>query len=571
MTNADMPQSASEWTKYLLGQSLPSPFKVGRQTLKAMESETLSYAKIAQQLTNDPVLSYYLMNAAGRDVGDHTEYSKTLDHAISMVGVETVERTIKSLPFESPSSEDIQSVYYAKMLARSLFSAHLARAIAIKKGQFNSEDLYWSGLFVYVPQWYMWRFATPEMRLLSYAVNSNNKPKDQAQIEILNCTIDEIATELSKELALPPIAKQCFEPEEQIKPRDWIALSRCMKSSGQISNQIEDRELLMQVQQPTFIVQLVKLIADNAMLCWYSRGTQRALRILAAYLNITRDEAMTLCHEVAAEASRAHPIPGIFLPAARLFLPPVEFKKQAPASIAQASSDDAPSETLDAAEQTSSASPDANAGSGHQSEETTDLSGDISAYEEDDIAATETQAPWAPTAFFTDLVDKMYKTPDQFADLHELMNGATAALVYGLGMTRATVSLINKERTRLKTYYNTGCQGHDEMINYDTRLVQGTIFHRLALKSASVWVNSESGENVLSLVPSNFKQVVEVDDYMLKSIFIKDKPFAIIYGDSYQGAGLSEEQYKYFKYLCKGVTIALEYLVRNKGKKTAQE
>ncbi len=544
MTQSEMPNNAPDWAAFLLNNQLPSPFKVGQQALRTLEKETLPYAKLAQQINADPVLSFYLMDAAARLNGDDAEYSKTLDHAMSMIGIDAVKESIRKVPLEDASLEEVQSLYFVKTLNRSLFCAHLARRIANDMKMAGSDTLFWSGLFVYVPIWYLWRFATPEMRLMRYAVETNHKAKTQAQDEVMNCSVADIASEMMKQLALPPLVKSCYDPENQVTAKQWVTLSRHLKSTGKLQNNIESRELKVLVQQPVFIVQLAKLIADAALNDWYDKATLRAQKILAAYLNISIADASRLTHKVAADMSRQHPIPGILSPAARLFLPATERKAlKEKTETTKASSDEvvqppAPAKPEPAVE---------------------------SAASEANDSATQKKAT-APKAIYTEMVTAMYKTPQDFADLHELMNASTSALVYGLGLGRATISLVNKEHTRLKTYYATGCQEQPQLSGFDSRLVKGTLFAKLCSKAASVWIKPTTDIKVSSLVPSSFKQIVEIEDYFLMSIFVNNKPFAIVYCDAFPHRELTEMDYKYFKYLCKGISGAMDYLVRNKGK-----
>jgi hypothetical protein len=540
MSKPELPNNAPDWAAFLLKNQLPSPLKVGPQALRAMEQETLPYAKLAQQINADPVLSFYLMDAAARLNGDVSEYSKTLDHAMSMIGTEAVKNTIRKVPLEDTSLEETQSLLFMKSLSSSLLCAHLARRIAKDVNMANSDDIFWSGLFVYVPEWYLWRFATNEMKQI---VETTNKPTTQAQIDVLNCSQLDIAHEVMLQLALPPLVKSCYLAENQITAKQWVALSRHMKSTGTLLNNIDNRELKVLLQQPVFIVQLAKLIADASLKDWYGKASHRAHKVLSAYLNISVAEALRLTHEVAADMSREHAIPGILSPAARLFLPPLERKLRATPTVAPQS--DTPT-IAEQAPQTKTQT-------------------------EQDKAATPTEPtdlkkPSAPKPIYTETVTAMYKTPQDFNDLHELMNAATSALVYGLELGRATISLINKERTRVKTYYATGCQEHAELAQFDARLVKGTLFDKLCSKAASVWVKPSSDSKITSLVPSNFKQVNEVEDYFLMSIFVNEKPFAIVYCDAYPENGLNETHYKYFKYLCKGISNTMPHLVLKKAK-----
>lgn len=541
MSKADMPDNAQDWASFLLSKQLPSPLKIGRHVLKSLEHGPQPYKKIAQSLNSDPVLSFYIMEAAGRGIDNNTEFSKTLEHALSMIGIDKLTETIQAMPVEAFSAEEVSSLYFLKTLVRALYAAHIAKRIAIEKQQYNASELFWSSMFVYVPLWHLWRFATPEMRLLRYAINTNHKAKAQAQIEILNASVEDISANLVHKLALPPLVKASYDKSHQLTPKQWVMISRHPKSQGQLLNVLDDKDLKMLIQQPTFVVQIAKLLADNALDDWYGRGTRRCQQILAAYLHKSLDDTVRMTHEVAAEMSREHPLPGILLPAARLFLPP------RPSRIGK---------------------PESPGSTENKSVSRLPNSADASAESKKPSPSTKSAAP---KPIYSDLVKAMYKSPSDFADLHELMNGATSALIYGLGLGRATISLINKEKTRIKCYYSTGCQDHAELSGFDAKLVKGTLFSKLCVKPSSIWIKASTDEKITSTVPMNFKQVVGIEDYFLMSIFVNEKPFAIAYCDAYPDRKLSESDYKYFKYLCKGISQAVDYLVRQKRKREQDE
>lgn len=64
----------------------------------------------------------------------------------------------------------------------------------------------------------------------------------------------------------------------------------------------------------------------------------------------------------------------------------------------------------------------------------------------------------------------------------------------------------------------------------------------------------------------NFKQVINIENYFLMSVFVNNKPFAIVYADGHEANAPNEERYKYFKYLCKGLGMSLSYHVSRQTK-----
>ncbi len=555
MNQTTMPKDPQAWAQLLLAKMLPTPFKIGQIVTTKLRHESLPYQSIAQQLNNDPVLSFYIMNEAnkGRPTGNPT--SKTLDHAISMIGTDQLQGLIPKLPFKAASSKDISAFYFIRVLSSSLYAAHLGRAISLRKKKGNPEDVYWSSLFLGVPAWYLWYFATPEMRLVRYAIRSNFKAATQAESEVLGCTVKDIAQAVVQMLHLPDAVRAAYEENQQPSLKQWIQLAHSTPDKGS-PQPLDDRDLSLLTQKTHYLAMLANMVAYNVTHDWYSRACLRSQRILASCLNCSLDEAIRFSHEVAADMSRAHPIPGIMLPAAKLFLPPRLRSKSAGAPTAK-----------DAAKTKQQAPMGANSTSTNTASETVKAQKPLkkpAAIETKPAKVQTDKSSPAVNPIFSELTSIMLNRPEEFIDLHELMNAATQGIAYGLDTKRAMVALVNKDNSRLKVYYSVGCRQHGEMAGFDSPIVGATVFGKLCERPASLWLKPSSSSKLNNLVPMNFKQVIEVDEFFLMSVFVNKNPVAIFYTDNYQSTPMSEEQYKQFKYLCGAVSHALTHLANSK-------
>ncbi len=627
-----MPNNAEEWANFLVEKPLPSPFKVGQKVLRQLEREKLPYAKVAKIVNSDPILAFYVTSHANDTQTPNTPSSKTLTHAISMVGLEKLEDIIRHQPFKAISLKNITSFYYLRALSTSLYAGHLGRAISLRKKKGNPEDLYWSSLFVGAPIWYLWRFATPEMRLVRYAIRSNYKLPQTAEKEVLGDTMQDVTAALAKKLNLPDLASVCYQSDKQLSKRQWVQLARSFRADGQ-PLRIEDRDTAMLMQSPHFIVLLSNLIAHYATYCWYSRATLRAQRILACYLNCSLDEAIKLTHEAAADMSRAHPMPGVMQPAAKLFVPPRKrtkakhecklshFQEETfsspqqeealanfePVNKAPITAEDAvnsPSQSTKKPErepvsesQTKPSVQAENKTTAEKSqpeqpkpekikqdtlEDNRTLPAQAKKQTEDHTttakpaAAPKTQGKAEQASnntfvsdnpLFLELTQIMSHQPEEFKDLHELMNAATQGISYGIGLKRACVGLVSKDCSRFKNYYSVGCQGSEELKSFESKIVSKTIFEKLVQRPASVWIKPSSAKKILALIPMNFKSAADVNEFFLMSVFVGKKPVAIFYADTGGEQALTEKEYHLFKYLCSCVTSALQHQANKKSSK----
>jgi len=550
MSDVTMPNNAEDWATFLVDKPLPSPFKVGQAVLRRMQAEKLPYVEIAKRINKDPILALSILSYANKNRASGTESSKTLAHSISMVGLEQLKSIIKAQPFKALSLADIQSFYYLRNLVTSLYAAHLARAISSRKTKGNSEDIYWSSLFAGIPVWYLWRFATPEMRLVRYAIRSNFKLPKVAEKEILGDTMEEVMQAIAKKLTLPELAQSCYEEDKQLTKKQWVTIARSVPDQGK-PNRIDDRDITIKMQSPQFVVMVANLVAHFSATCWYSRATLRTQKILAAYLQCPLDEAIKLTHESAAQMSRSHPMPGLMLPAAKLFIPPRKRTKaheEHPIMNDQKIRTNKPSVTPPQTNQS-----EKGAGNSPASSKETQLQNDRSKQDKPGI-----------NPIYSELLDIMQNRPEEFVDLHELMNAATQGLAYGIELKRASVGLINKDGSRFKNYYSVGCGEQDELANFESHIVPNTIFHKLTARPASIWVKPGSDKKVLQLIPMNFTQVINTQEYFLMSVFVGKKPVAIFYADNNLGKPLTADHYQLFKQMCGAVGAALLHQAKKK-------
>jgi HD-like signal output (HDOD) protein len=590
MTDKKMPKNADDWADYLAEQALPSPFQVGKRLLNKLQKEKMPYAQIAARINRDPILAFYVLTNANKSADDKTPSSKTLAHAISMIGIEKLISLINAQPFKAISLKNITSFYYLRTLTTSLYAGHLGSAIALKKSKGNSEDIYWSSLFAGAPIWHLWRFATPEMRLVRYAIRSNYKLPKTAEREVLGDTMEDVGRALAKKLDLPLLAQQCYDPEKQLSHRQWIQIARSFNADGK-AMRVDDRNIAITMQSPHFIVMLSNLIAHYSSYCWYSRATLRGQRILANFLQCPIEEAIKLTHETAADMSRAHPMPGVMSPAAKLFVPiRTRTKATAKAQLSHFSSDTFTSKNDELALLDDQLLPNASTSSKASTSPKASTSRKASTLSEQESVSkqvktdannspqinegiakkptkTDSANPEKHNAIFEEITHIMSHQPEEFTDLHELMNAATQGIAYGIELKRACVGLINKDATRLKNYYSVGCKSHDELSDFDTQIVPDTIFAKLSARPASIWIKPSSDKKIIDLLPMNFKRAIDVKDFFLMSVFVGKKPVAIFYADNFDDKTLTEFQYGQFKFLCGAVNTALQDQAKRKAAK----
>ncbi len=621
MANQKMPEDIKGWCQYLSQETLPATPAIGKQVLLLLKTASPSYGKLAEMISIDPVLSYLVM-AHAHKLAKHAhlpdgQTSNSVEHAISMIGVEDLRHVVSKVSYFKPDPTNIRHFYYLRSLNTSLFAAFLAREIAKSKTSLNASAVFWGALYHAVPQWFLWRFATPEMRLVRYAIRYNEKFQAQAEKEILGCTTQDITLALAKQLPLPQLAAESLRPENQLNPEALVAIAKLARADMPPDDP-EDRRLNHLMHTPNFVVSLCNQLAQAANFDWYSDHTLALQKALATLMGFPTPKAITFTHRVAVSMSRQYAYAGVMTPATKLFLPPrdyievnsfdestlegllsksekasevkIQVARQAPASSTQ---------STHSSNQTTTDSPPATVTSRQNTEveaetpavmtlqastveaslptskdynrvkpgPTEDASAEAAESAKEKEAATPTgTTPPSPGAtkrkrnlpMFNMMLSKLNDAPEEFSDLHEMMNAAAQGIGYGLGLKRCTVALVNNTQTRLKAYYSVGTMEAKSLAHYQLDLTKPSLFTRLLETPAGIWVKPTSNRRTWAMIPDEFKRISGAKEFFLMSIFLAKKPVAVFYCDSGDDElPFSDWEYQQFKTMCGGVTRCL--------------
>ncbi len=604
MASAKTRETPQEWSAFFAALTLPSPSSIGDRIQKLLRTSDTSYAHLAQEIQLDPVIAFKVMRAANVSANNTAEGSKTLDHAISMIGLDH----LKTLTQPNPPATRILLPGYFTALSTSVLAAALARKIAERRKPAQVEDIKWAALFYGAPLWYLAQFAGDQMQQLHADITQDFAPAKAASERIFGCTLDEILRTLVRALDMPQLVRECWNGEHQPGPRDWIRLAHHVHTP--LAQLQEQRDLSLKLNQPAFCVILANRLASYAMEDWYSRGTLRMQKAMAAYLGASLVDVIRMTHECAAEASSSHPFPLILLPAMRLFLPPALRQKR------EATAEALPAQTQTPAPMASTKTSEIPApavASPKPAEVVTTPPAATAAIETPKAAAADPVAtepapkpparavapnqtprpdPITPASrptiikpvpvelpeaalrgnpdLFQELTGIMLNHPEEFADMHELMNAAVQGIAYGLGLKRVLALLVNTRQTRLKTYYHAGIRKKPELAGLEIDLGKVSIFNKLIEKAASIWVKPDSSKQIWNMIPASLKITAGAKEFFLMSIYVNNKPIAVFYADHWGGkGGMTEGDYRQFKHLCTATAQCLASMLINKTTRAA--
>lgn len=546
------PNTAESWANLIKDQALPLLPNTSAQLITALKQSDLAFSKLSALIHRDPIACLYLIKFANQQNKNPNTEIHSPDHAISMLGMDKVRTIMKKLPTLKLNPRNIAHREYLQSLCNSLHAATQADVMAQSKPLLPREKLYWSTLFAGTGFWLMWSAAPHEMRIVQYLTFEERMPMEQAQKKVLGCTILDISQYLGNLWQLPTFTQASMI--EGLKPsrRQLVAISKaCPETSGIPANVNRDIKLLLNT--PTFPTFLGNFIALESYKNWHGRNFERAISIYGAYMALDYQTAYSHVRDAAIRVSREHPIPYILLPAKHLLQIPSDITRISKPSWA---TDEIP---LKSKTKQSATPQDRSSRSSFDIESSPALKKKPEAIEgiaTDHVAKIKDKRN---LQMLSEITTNMLKHPDRFQDIHELMNSAVQCIKYGLGLERSSAALINSTGTKLVTYYTTGMMDSPKLADLVIDLTKPSLFQKLSQKPLGAWINQSNFTKMRTAIPNALINASQSHHFFVQSIFAKNKPVAIVYADSGErGAELSEEDYKYFKVLCRALGHCVE-------------
>ena len=142
----------------------------------------------------------------------------------------------------------------------------------------------------------------------------------------------------------------------------------------------------------------------------------------------------------------------------------------------------------------------------------------------------------------------------QAPDLHTTMAGIMRRIRDESGAARVVFAMLNQDRSRLRTRLALGGNADDGLRSLDLDLSQKNLFTLLLGKTQSVWLHPGNTAKYQGHLPASLRPMLAPEGAYMMSLFIREKPLGLLYGD---GGQLSEAGYRQFRALCREACDAL--------------
>ncbi len=512
---------AQRWQRRLSKLKLPV-FRDDRTALLRQLGDPNSTAvRIGEQVVDHPLICLHLFCEINRYELDSRPIVDP-GHAISMLGLDNCASLLRALPVfpEGGATPEFQRV-----VSNSLWAAEWAQYLSDELRLTQQRGVYWRALFHRSSRWLAALAAPTQLEGLQHKAGEHFVPSGLSkEYRLLGSDSWQLGRLLPALKEAPRISRDEFLAWRRLKKRDWIAASRLplcapntpagLRRSHYLDLTEDSRELNVLRQHSAGAVLLANLLIDELDYCWYSRQSQRLIRLAAAWLKQSPDQVELRLKQLALNISHQYPQfgPG---PAARLLC-------QWP--------------------------------------------GQNSSYWQPDTPEVETSKPLTTHQRLARDLDRVKQVhhqlrqapPNTFKQLIELL---LDGLHHGLGAEHVTLWLPHHDRNMLLPQYALADQ---EPVRVPIGLSRPSLFNKLVEKPRELHLHR--GHALWNKLPGYFRAKVSEGECLFRSLFHNQRAIAVLYldrGDS--DKGFQAQEIRLFHTLMQDFEWALQQLSQRKA------
>ena len=567
------------------------------QGLEFLNNTQTSYQKLSEYFYQDPILVYYLFKYAKISISAPTTPIKDLEHVLSILGRDQIHKILKKAPRQTTNPKNIAHQQYLRANAICFHGAWQAQNQAQQSTNLEAGESYLASLLLGIPFCLLWFGAVPEMRMIEQMVLKNRISWANAQKNILGCTWEQITKHMAGLKDFPLLTQYALAEEHRPSTKDLaISLSHSNYQSRESASPLSttsrpnnETQVRRTSNSRALKIAISQYLSFHSNYDWNSRHTSKAIRLLSTIYQKSIDQTQAWVHQVSAQAAQRFEWAGSSNSACLLLqdnqpafrrsapiitiAPPIPTKSAVKkASTLSSSPEEEPTEKPDPQpinEQPVEAEKPEKEEEKNETvvEEMPTLTTMLKLEEVslpspgrrrqgnvDHIAEKHklnSNIRTRDLEYLNKLQNKMANHPDRFKSLHDLMNSLVAGVCTGIGLPRALGGLLNQEGSKIMFYYGKGLTPEQPLVNYEAPLGTGLLFDQLISKPAALWITPDNIKKIKPLIPTDFFEAIEVEDFFLISLFVNKKPFAVIYADRYQSeTSLEPQEFKSFKHLC---------------------
>lgn len=301
------PASLEEWLIYLKDKKFP----VGSNNLTKLQNQLKSpkgaIDGLQSSILAEPFIGFMAISVANQVAKSNNSQIKTPTHAVSMVGIDGLNKIISQLYPCQFSNNNRAHGEFLKQVQISYEAACIAKFWSIEKRHANNEEIFWVTFFRDAVKWLLWFYCYETMHTLTQAIKSGKKSKE-AEEELFGCRLEQLTVKLFQYWEIPSIIVDSFKTENTPTAKELKALADLTKDPDNIPLDPDDRRLnFLANHSLLFAVCASKLAQIANQSGWDSRNLENYYKIISAALHCKQAKTIKAAHAACVESARLFP------------------------------------------------------------------------------------------------------------------------------------------------------------------------------------------------------------------------------------------------------------------------
>jgi HD-like signal output (HDOD) protein len=468
-----MTQTVEEWVQQISAKPMP----VMQRTLTLVrdllnKKTSVNHTRLSEAISRDPGFSLHVMRQLNALPNQPKEPISRISLAIPMLGMDSIGRASQSLPcledqLKGPPRRGMIGCY-----SRAAHAASYVRGLADLRNLSDADSLYTGALLHDIGEMAIWSEAPDIMLRIQQRVVTGDD-RESVAMEVLGFTFEELNIHLSEYWQLPEL----------------------IRDSQGLANSYQAKPLT---------IMLAAALARDSSLGWSQSRTQKDFELLAEFLEIPTEQAISCLHRLSAEAARN--LQTLPLPLPAFFIISGDPQDSKPPQI----------QTLKPAPK----------------------------------AKTQKQRKATPAPVVT--AKTVTKKPTN--PLQELLHSTLEQMHHELGLSRTMFAMLTPDRKMLRSRLVVESEQQLSLKNFALDTTKPSLFKLLLSKPQAISLNKSNAEKYLPMIPQEAKEQINTGGFVSMSLFIRNKPIGLFYADNgLSGPGVTRHQYENFKAICKKI------------------
>ena len=532
--------SVEDWVDFLGKEHMPALAETVQKLSKLTTDDDSRVSQLTEQILKDPSLTSRVLQISNsvvyKGLGGNI---KTITRAIVMLGFTTIRDVSLSMQILDAILKQNPSEHLMTQIANSFHAAMQARGLLRSAKTPDQEEIFISTLLLHFAELSMLSRDDEVSRKLNMLLRSDGTTANDAAVEVLGCSFDQISVALAKQWELGDVLVEALnKPKLPSKPAQAVILG----------------DELSQV----------------AMLGWNAEPVKAVIKKIAKYRNISFKDALA---EVKQMADMAQDL-AVHYGASKVrhLIPNSDTRadglQASGAVVATLPTASKPSvDQIEPTDEQGGAKP-SNGAVIEQDEGIEDLiemaltgssKSEAQPVLDRDDTETKLQVGVQNVHLQMDIMQQLNKLiADKRIDVNEMLGLVMDGMCDALGLERVVMSLVSKDRKTMIPKFFKGDVELEFKTHMKIGLMEENAFSNAIRQSQQFWMGSKLMAGRAYLHTQSLDESLGCKEYFVAPIIVSRRPIGIFYGDCANSKKpLNDQQYAGFTMLAQQAGLAL--------------